>query len=113
MDLRKALFGNIVLSGGSTLTRGMLYSASCEPCPRGQKCSTRTLYMRYYARHYVRACSTSAADRVVTTHRIWRPPSFRGTTSRCQGYENQNICATRAEIQHVDWRVYSGGVEHV
>lgn len=25
--------------------------------------------MRYYARHYVRACSTSAADRVVTTHK--------------------------------------------
>lgn len=30
MDLRKALFGNIVLSGGSTLTRGMLYFDLCE-----------------------------------------------------------------------------------
>lgn len=30
MDLRKALFGNIVLSGGSTLTKGMLYSDVCE-----------------------------------------------------------------------------------
>lgn len=36
MDLRKALFGNIVLSGGSTLTRGRLFClvrALFTPCP--------------------------------------------------------------------------------
>lgn len=31
LDLRKALFGNIILSGGSTLTKGMLklFKSSC------------------------------------------------------------------------------------
>lgn len=29
LDLRKSLFANIILSGGSTLTRGALHSACC------------------------------------------------------------------------------------
>lgn len=70
MDLRKSLFGNIVLSGGSTLTKGMLYSSFFYALPRGQiygSRSTALLYVRYYVLFYMHDYSALVADRATTT----------------------------------------------
>ena len=85
MDLRKALFGNIVMSGGSTLTKGS------HP-------------------GHVGLCWLGSAD---SQHRLWRPPAQRGSATSCEGYEDQDLCTTRAQIQHLDWGVDSCRSEHI
>jgi len=63
LDLRKSLFSNIVLSGGSTLCKGI--SCSFESPHRPS---------------------------LTHTARIWRPASRGGKETCSEGCQNQNIC---------------------
>lgn len=72
LDLRKSLFSNVILSGGSTLTKGML-------CPKPLCCLAEAMPTR-----------------------LRRSPLERDQETRTEGDQNQDLCTTRAQILDMD-----------
>lgn len=87
LDLRKSLFSNILLSGGSTLTKG-------EWGP-----SILLFMVIFMAKSCVK--------------RLWRPFIERGQEARRERNENKDLRSPRAEVLNMDRRVYPRRFEHL
>jgi len=89
LDLRKSLFGNVVLSGGGTLVKGTL---SCSTLELNQFCTDR-------------GCDECC--------RLWRSITSRGQETGVERNEDSNQCTSGTKVLDLDRWKYLGWFEHV